>query len=212
MMYGFWDMEHDRFFCHFGPFFALLPPWKPKKSKFWKNGKILGDIIVLHKCTKNHNNMIYGSWHTEWDRQKFRHFGSLFALFANFWKNEKDSWRYNPFTQVHHKWRSYGIWFLKHKVRETIFFVILGHFMPFHPPDYPKNWKPEKLKNIAGDIIILHMFYINGNLMMHGSWDVEHDRQSYLSFWVVSCSFTHLTTQKIKILKILKKHLETCVP
>ena len=28
MMYGSWDMEHvtNRIFCHFGPFFALLPP------------------------------------------------------------------------------------------------------------------------------------------------------------------------------------------
>ena len=28
MMYGFWDMERvtDRTFCHFRPFFALLPP------------------------------------------------------------------------------------------------------------------------------------------------------------------------------------------
>ena len=28
MMYGFWNMERvaDRIFCHFGPFFALLPP------------------------------------------------------------------------------------------------------------------------------------------------------------------------------------------
>ena len=28
------------------------------------------DIIILHMCTKNHNYMIYGSWDTEWDRQK----------------------------------------------------------------------------------------------------------------------------------------------
>ena len=28
LMYGSWDMEHvtDKIFCHFGPFFALLPP------------------------------------------------------------------------------------------------------------------------------------------------------------------------------------------
>ena len=27
----------DRLFCHFGLFFALLPPLQPGKSKFWKN-------------------------------------------------------------------------------------------------------------------------------------------------------------------------------
>ena len=40
MMYGSWDMERDRyFFYHFGPFFALLPPQQPKKSKCWKKKK-----------------------------------------------------------------------------------------------------------------------------------------------------------------------------
>ena len=35
-----WDVEHDRQnFCHIGPFFALLSPWQPKKSKLWKNEK-----------------------------------------------------------------------------------------------------------------------------------------------------------------------------
>ena len=29
MMYGSWDMEHIRFFCHLGPFFALLLPSSP---------------------------------------------------------------------------------------------------------------------------------------------------------------------------------------
>ena len=33
-----WSMK-DTIFCHFGPFFALLPPIIPKKSKFWKNEK-----------------------------------------------------------------------------------------------------------------------------------------------------------------------------
>ena len=29
----------DKTFCHYGPFFALLPPYGPRKSKFWKNEK-----------------------------------------------------------------------------------------------------------------------------------------------------------------------------
>ena len=31
--------ETDIIFCHFGPLFALLPPYGPRKSKFWKNEK-----------------------------------------------------------------------------------------------------------------------------------------------------------------------------
>ena len=44
--------------------------------------------------------------------------------------------------------------------------------------------------------------------MMHGSWDMEHDGQNFLSFWNVFCTFTLLTTQKIKILKKWNSHLE----
>ena len=43
---------------HFGLFFALLPP---EKWKFQNNEKTLGDIIILHKCTTNHD-MLYFSW------------------------------------------------------------------------------------------------------------------------------------------------------
>ena len=68
----------DRIFCHFEPFFTLLPPKQPKKSKFQKNEKnarryhhstqvyqkmkkTSGDIIILHKCTKNYDHMLYCS-------------------------------------------------------------------------------------------------------------------------------------------------------
>ena len=37
--------------------------------------------------------------------------------------------------------------------------------------------------------------------MMYGSWDIEHDRQNFLSFRTILCSFTSLRTRKIKILK-----------
>ena len=44
----------DRIFCLFTP-----PP--PRKSKFEKLKKTLGDIIILHIGTINHNHMMYGS-------------------------------------------------------------------------------------------------------------------------------------------------------
>ena len=69
--------------------------------------------------------------------------------------------------------------------------------------------------------LILHICLKNHNHMRHGSWDTEWDWQNFLSFWTVSCPFIlpspPPTTQKIKILKKWKKHLEmssfsTCVP
>ena len=49
------------------------------------------------------------------------------------------------------------------------------------------------------------MCTINENLMLYFSWHMECDRQNVLSFWAIFCSFTSLTTQKIKILKKWKK-------
>ena len=54
-------------------------------------------------------------------------------------------------------------------------------------------------------IIILQVCTINYNYMMYGSWDMEHDRHNFLSFRTIFCSFTPLTTQKIKTLKKWKK-------
>ena len=44
---------------HFRLFFALLPPKHPKKLKLKKNPRYL---IILHRCTKNYDQMMYGSW------------------------------------------------------------------------------------------------------------------------------------------------------
>ena len=84
------------------------------------------------------------------------------------WKNVKSTWRYYPFTYVHHKSRSYDVWFLRYKVQRTKFFVILGHFffLPFDPPNNPKNQNFEKTKKIPEDII-LHLCTTNDN---HDVW------------------------------------------
>ena len=61
----------DRIFYQFGPFFALLLPLQPRKSKLWKNEKI----------TINDNHIMYGSWDIKCDRQIFL---SLWAIFCPF--------------------------------------------------------------------------------------------------------------------------------
>ena len=68
-------------------------------------------------------------------------------------------------------------------------------------PKNPKNQNFEKMKKIAGDIIILHMSTKNHNHMRYGSRDTEWGRHNF-------CHFSHLP---------YKKHLETlsfytCVP
>ena len=123
----------DRVFCHSGPFFALLPPYGPRKSKFWKN--------------------------------------------------EQHTWWYYHFINGYDKWQSYDVWFLRYEMQQTEIFVILDHFCPFNPP--PKNQNFEKLKNMPGDVIILHLCTTNDNHMMYSYWNMKHDRQNFLLFWTV---------------------------
>ena len=75
---------------------------------------------------------------------------------------------------MYHKWRSYDIWFLKDKTRQTIF-CHFGPFFPFCPSDNPKPQKSdfEKLKKTPEDIIFLHMCTINDNHMIYGSRNME---------------------------------------
>ena len=49
-----WCMT-DVIIFHFGPFFGLPPhPNSPKTQNLKKLKNTPGDIIILHKCTKNH--------------------------------------------------------------------------------------------------------------------------------------------------------------
>ena len=54
----------DRICCHFGPFFAFDPINNPKNQNFEKpkkkttTKKTRGVIVILPKCTKNHDHML----------------------------------------------------------------------------------------------------------------------------------------------------------
>ena len=57
--------------------------------------------------------------------------------------------------------------------------------LPFDPPNIPKNETFEKWKKKQGDIIILHLCTTNDD-HMYGSWDIKHDRDHFLSFFLNS--------------------------
>ena len=104
---------------------------------------------------------------------------------------------------MHHKLISYDVCFLRHGPRRAKCFVILDHFLPFYPPNNPENQNFEKMKRTPGGIIILHKCSINH--MVYGSRDIGHDRQNFLSTWVIFSLLPPFTTWKIKILKKWKK-------
>ena len=101
-------MECNRqFFCHFGPFFALLPLAQPKKKKIFEKMKKTGVISILHKCTKNHNHMLYfpKTWRVT-DVIFIFHFCPFAPLMAQkikILKDEKNAWRYDHFTHAYQK-------------------------------------------------------------------------------------------------------------
>ena len=59
LTYGLWQTKFFSTLDHFLPFYL---PNDPKNQNVLKKKKAPGDIIILHKCTKNENHMMYGSW------------------------------------------------------------------------------------------------------------------------------------------------------
>ena len=97
----------------------------------------------------------------------------------------------------------YNSWDIEQNILKL---VILGHFLPFYPPENPKNQVLNNEKICWRYHHIIHV-YPNHNHMMYGSWDTEQERQNFLSFWIIffSLSPSPLMILKIKILKKWKK-------
>ena len=194
MRYSSWDKVWDRIFCHFGP---------------------SGDAINLNFCDKKHDHTMYANSDVECDRHDFLSFWAIFALLHHYWprklkfgKNVKSTWRYYSFTHVYHT-SGYDKWFLRYTVQKRVFLSFWAIFWHLTLLTTQKM-KILKKKKTPGDISILHLCNANDDHMMHGSWDIERDRQNSVSFWTIFWTFMllPLTTQRIEILKRWKKQLE----
>ena len=130
--------------------------------------KFAGDIVILHKCTKNHNHMMYGSWDMEWDGKHFLSFWAIFCPFTtkahppndpenqNFeekkWKRHLETlsfYRYMCTINVDHM--TYGSWNTRCNRQKCLSFWAI--FCPFSPLTTRKI-KILQLKKTSGDIII----------------------------------------------------------
>ena len=98
------------------------------------------------------------------------------------------------------------IWCMVPEIRSTtdIIFCYSGLFFALLPTYGPRKSKLKK-KNGKSTWRYYHFTNIKDSHMMHGSWDMECNWQNFLSFWTIFCPLTPLTTQKIKILKKMKK-------
>ena len=114
MLHCPWDVVCDRCNCYFS-FWAIFCPFTS------------GDIITLHMCTKNYDQMMYSSWDMVHDRCNC--YFSFWAVFCPYTlltaqkikilKNEKTPWRYHHFTYVYQKLWSDDIWFLRYAAWQT---------------------------------------------------------------------------------------------
>ena len=64
--YDVWFLRYEawqtKFFVSLDCFFPFYPSNNQKNQNFEKLKKNPGDIIILHKCPKNHDHMLYYSW------------------------------------------------------------------------------------------------------------------------------------------------------
>ena len=84
-LYGIWffryGVQQTKVFVILDHFLPFYPYNNPKNSKFWKILKTPGDIIILHKCHKNHDHMLYCS--SDMARNAHNYF-SFWAIFCPF--------------------------------------------------------------------------------------------------------------------------------
>ena len=202
----------DIIFCHSEPFFAFLPLMDPENQ----NVKIEKSTWrYFHFTNVYHKWQSYNVWFLRYGVQRTEFFVILDRFLPlyppNNPKNQNfENMKKNPgdiiilhLCTINDNHMMYGFW--DKKLDRQNFFIFLDHFLPFYPPNNPKNKNFEKMKKSPGDMI-LHKCNINDNHMMYGSWDMEHERQNLLSLWTIFCFFIPLTTWKIKILKNWRKN------
>ena len=125
MLTEIWSSVTDTIFCHFRPFFALLPHHWPRKLKFGKNVKNTWRYCPLTLLYDKWQS--YDVWFLRYQaRQKefFVILGYFLPFYpSNSWKNEnfkkkkrkkeKNTWKYHHFTKVYQNSWSYAILFLR---------------------------------------------------------------------------------------------------
>ena len=90
LRYRVWQTEIG----NYGSFFVLYhtPPWKPKKSEFWKIEKNCWryhHFIQVHQKPQSHED---SSWHKEWDRLNFLSFWAIFCPFTPLFTKRMKIW------------------------------------------------------------------------------------------------------------------------
>ena len=124
LRYGAWQLYRYNCYFSFWVIFCPLTPLPTQKMKISKKWKKHQDIMILHKCTKAHDDTLCCSWDMVRDGCNccffFPTLGNVLPFcHLNSPKNEnfkklKNTWRFYHFTQLHQKLRLQAILFLKY--------------------------------------------------------------------------------------------------
>ena len=74
-------VRRTEFFVILDHFSNFYDPNNPENQNFEKLKKEYGGTIILHRCTKNRNYMMYVSWDMKCDRYRFLSFWANFCPF-----------------------------------------------------------------------------------------------------------------------------------
>ena len=103
-LYDVWFLRYEvwltQFFFILDRFLPFYPTNNSKNQNFEKMKKMSRDIIILHKCTKNRDHMLYCSWEMVRDRCN---------CYFLFWTI---LWPFSPLTAPKILW-SDNVWFLR---------------------------------------------------------------------------------------------------
>ena len=105
IMYGSWDVKHHNFLVILGHVLSIYPTKTPKIQNFEKIKQTPGDIIILHKCTINHDHMLYCSWDMIRDGCNFYFFILCYFFALLHLQRSEKSWK------ILKKWKKFlEIW------------------------------------------------------------------------------------------------------
>ena len=172
---NFWDTKWEKvlsFWAIFCPFNSPPPPPNnPQNQNFEKMEETSWDVIILNLRNRKHDHVMYAYSDMEClHRHNFCHFRPLFAILPHYWprklkfgKNVKKT----PgdiillhMCTINQDHMMYGSWDMKFNRQN--FFVILGNFLSFYPPNTLKN---ENIKNVKN-----HWRYHHFTQVYQKSW------------------------------------------
>ena len=84
---------------------------------------------------------------------------------------------------MYHKWQSCDVWFLRHRVQQAEFFVILDCFLPFHPSMDPENQNFEKIKKIT--CRYYHFTHVHHKWQSYDVWFLRYGAQQTEFFFFI---------------------------